>query len=332
MNKEELITEYKKEMQEIAKDVNILLIDDDVILQGQMKKILGHFFARIDCAQNGVDALDLYERRHYDIIITDLTMPLMNGVALAKEIKSRDREQSLFVVSAHNESEKLIELINIGVDGFFLKPLSIITLLDLLKKKCQALYDKRMKEHYSKLLDRVQEELKERNRVLEETFFHLMYSSDEPRCSEEERAAYENFLHHPKENFALIDESFQRLEERFNCMLLARHEQSEEESLTLIAEIFGGYAQGIEELGFLEPLAQSLKRLDELLRECCQREALFTFVMADTTELFDGLELLRKELFAYKERKNIFILVSKALSKSMALQRVLEALSAEEKM
>lgn len=141
MSKEELIAEYKKEMQESAKNINILLVDDDVILQGQMKKILGHFFARIDCAQNGVDALALYERRRYDIIITDLKMPLVGGVALAKEIKSRDREQSLFVVSAHNDSEKLIELINIGVDGFFLKPLSIITLLDMLKKRCQALYE-----------------------------------------------------------------------------------------------------------------------------------------------------------------------------------------------
>lgn len=327
MKKEELIAQYKQEMQKVTKGVNILLVDDDLILQGQMKKVLGHFFARIDCAQNGKDALALFERRRYHIIITDLTMPLMNGIALAKEIKSRDKEQSLFVISAHNESEKLIELINIGVDGFFLKPLNVTTLLELIKKRCEALYDKKMKEHYSKLLDKAQEELKERNRVLEETFFHLINSSDEKFVSIEKNSSVEEYLAVHKEDAHEIYEGLERLEESFNCLLLTHHEQKEPKSLGMLSEMLSEYAKLIKRLEFFYYLAEQIESISELLEKLKNRESLLELIMADITELFDALELFKKEVFEYKTQKNIFVVVSKIqqkISKTETLLRVIE--------
>lgn len=65
-----------------------------------------------------------------DIVLTDIIMPSMSGLELAKKIKEISPKTKIIVVTAYGSSEYLMEAIEIGVDGFLTKPIS----LDVLDK------------------------------------------------------------------------------------------------------------------------------------------------------------------------------------------------------
>ncbi|MDO8454960.1 MAG: response regulator, partial [Sulfurimonas sp.] len=125
-------------------------------------------------ANHGQEALDKYEIKQYDLIITDLTMPFMDGIALAEQIKFRNESQQIIVLSAHSENDKLIKLINIGVDGFLLKPVDVKLVIKQLSKTCQALYDHKMLEYFNLILEEITQELKDSNIELENVLNELM--------------------------------------------------------------------------------------------------------------------------------------------------------------
>ena len=128
-----------KHLREISFNMNILLVEDDDLLRNQLKQLLSGFFGRIDVAENGLEALEKYSERSYDLIITDIKMPLMNGIELVRKLRDLNSFQNILIISAYSESEKLLELINIGIDGFLLKPINIENILTLLDKICSNL-------------------------------------------------------------------------------------------------------------------------------------------------------------------------------------------------
>ena len=78
--------------------------------------------------------MDKYREGSYDIVITDINMPVMSGVKLSREIKASNKKQVIIVISAHDEAKYLLDLINMGVDNFVLKPLDIGQFLGVLHK------------------------------------------------------------------------------------------------------------------------------------------------------------------------------------------------------
>jgi CheY-like chemotaxis protein len=108
-----------------AKDKSILLVDDDKIIISILKKSLEKYFSHVYWANDGQEAWDLYKNHHreFDIIITDINMPNMNGIELTKKLKDDNLENSVIVLSASQDVEFLVELIDIGVDSVVLKPL-----------------------------------------------------------------------------------------------------------------------------------------------------------------------------------------------------------------
>jgi DNA-binding response OmpR family regulator len=138
MDKQNLIR-----LSELANNLNLLYVEDDKILQTKTKQILEELFASVDCADNGQEGLDEYvqygieNNRFYDLVITDIQMPVMSGVALSKEIVKINPDQTIIVISAHDDSEYLIEFINIGIMKFIKKPFTfdnlILSLLEILE-------------------------------------------------------------------------------------------------------------------------------------------------------------------------------------------------------
>ncbi len=108
--------------------LNILLVEDHVLLRTHIVEILSDLFARVDEAQDGVDALEqyiAYEQKYgnyYDLIISDIQMPKMNGIDLTAEIYARREEQPIIILSAHQDAKYLLALINFGVAQFITKP------------------------------------------------------------------------------------------------------------------------------------------------------------------------------------------------------------------
>ncbi len=75
-------------------------------------------------ANDGVEALELYKKYNPDIILTDITMPNMNGLELAKEIRKISLHTQIIILTAHSEQEVLIQAFNSNVVNYLIKPIN----------------------------------------------------------------------------------------------------------------------------------------------------------------------------------------------------------------
>lgn len=85
-------------------------------------------------ASNGVDCLEKLENIHPDVLLLDVNMPEKNGLEVLEEIKKKNYDVKVLILTVHNELEYLLKAIDIGVDGYILKDSESVEL----KKAIQA--------------------------------------------------------------------------------------------------------------------------------------------------------------------------------------------------
>lgn len=142
-----------KELKESAQGIKVLYVEDDNDLRVNTARLLGTFFDEVQTAANGSEGLDLFRSQTYDIVLTDINMPVMNGVKMTEKIKHIDRKAIVIVVSAHDESAYLLDLINLGVDFFVLKPLDLQVFLETLNKAILMVQHAHLEERYKRELE-----------------------------------------------------------------------------------------------------------------------------------------------------------------------------------
>lgn len=106
------------------KNKTILLVEDEKIIRENIASMLKFFFKEVYTAIDGYDGLDKYENYLPDIIMTDLKMPNMGGFELIKELEKRACSSYTIIVSAHTDTELLLEAINKGVNRYLIKPIT----------------------------------------------------------------------------------------------------------------------------------------------------------------------------------------------------------------
>ena len=137
-----------------SKNLNILYVEDDKNLLEATSELLEDFFNKVDTATNGENGLEKYKEfkkinnNYYDLIITDINMPKMNGLEMIKEIININIEQTIIVISAYNESERLIELIHEGIANFVMKPIIPTQLMTILYRTCKIISTQKQKDNY----------------------------------------------------------------------------------------------------------------------------------------------------------------------------------------
>jgi C4-dicarboxylate-specific signal transduction histidine kinase len=119
------------------KEMNILYVEDDEETLKVYTKILSKYSKNIKYTTNGKDALNIFQNNKIDIIISDINMPIMNGIKLAKSIKEINSNTPIFFTTAFNENKYLMESIDMGIDGYILKPIDTKKLLSKLEKSAK---------------------------------------------------------------------------------------------------------------------------------------------------------------------------------------------------
>ena len=140
-------------LEEYGKSISVLFVEDDKKIAKEMSDLLKDIFLYVNVANDGKEALFQYlkfsreNNKYYDLIITDIQMPNMNGIDFIKNIYKENSFQSVIVLSAHNESEYLMELINLGISQFILKPINYDSFIDVIYKVSKQIYEKSYKEN-----------------------------------------------------------------------------------------------------------------------------------------------------------------------------------------
>lgn len=138
----------------------VLLVEDEELARKTLAFYLNTIFDEVVVACDGADALEIIKKsfdkkENFDLIITDLNMPNVNGMQMIDEILKLIPNQRFIIVSAHKNEEDLLKLINLRVSGYFVKPLNIDNMMEMLQKaKEEVLLDKQPKiqEKTNKLL------------------------------------------------------------------------------------------------------------------------------------------------------------------------------------
>jgi PAS domain S-box-containing protein len=145
-----------KKLIETTKNLNVLFVEDDVDALNEASKIFKRFFNKVDLAKDGVEGLELFKKNGYDLVITDISMPRMNGFEMLKAIKAIKSDTYTLVITAFNETDYYLEAIQIGVDGFILKPINLEQLMSVFSKIALNFTLKQQAEKYFSLLTQYQ--------------------------------------------------------------------------------------------------------------------------------------------------------------------------------
>jgi len=108
---------------EYTKNLNVLYVEDDLELLETTRELLENFFLRLDVAKDGQEGLEKYltfnkeKGFSYDLVVTDINMPNMNGLDMSVQMLKTSPMQSIVITSAHNEIEFLSKAIDIGIEA-----------------------------------------------------------------------------------------------------------------------------------------------------------------------------------------------------------------------
>jgi two-component system chemotaxis response regulator CheY len=100
----------------------VLLVDDAAFMRMRCAKVLTKLGHSVVEAENGVQAVDQFEKEKPDLILLDITMPEMDGIEALKAIKTRDPGAKVAMVSAMGQQSMVLEAIKSGAADFVLKP------------------------------------------------------------------------------------------------------------------------------------------------------------------------------------------------------------------
>ncbi len=152
----------------LGSKLDILYVEDDKTLLLETSTILEKIFKSVDTANNGAEGLMKFTQNSYDLVITDIEMPELNGLEMSEQIKEIDPKMIIIVISAYSNSSYLIEAINIGINYYVLKPILLPQLLSTLHSVVEVIENRRIAFEFH------QRELHESIRAANEKLFYAM--------------------------------------------------------------------------------------------------------------------------------------------------------------
>ncbi|GBD26764.1 Transcriptional regulatory protein ZraR [bacterium HR30] len=105
-----------------AEPVRTLLVEDEPNMVRTLTKILERRGHQVESAANGKEALVRLEEGAYDLVITDLNMPVMNGLDLLREMRERGLEAAVIVLTGYGTIQSAVEALKLGAGDYLIKP------------------------------------------------------------------------------------------------------------------------------------------------------------------------------------------------------------------
>ena len=109
-------------MNSSVKDLKILIVEDEPKLASLLKDAVNSYCYSVTIATNGQEGIEKFLKVKPDIIITDIMMPILDGLDMTMQIKEYNNDIPIIILSAFGDQEKLLKAIDVGINKYFIKP------------------------------------------------------------------------------------------------------------------------------------------------------------------------------------------------------------------
>ena len=152
----------------LLKRLTLLYVEDDDIIRNELSQLLANFFSQVLVAKDGKEGLRTFLENQdtIDIILTDINMPLYNGIDMVKKIRNIDSKISVIFATAYSDNEFLLDAIKLRVQEYIIKPIDIRKLLSFLNDIASNLYQEFLLKQQQYELTKYKEILDSNNIVI----------------------------------------------------------------------------------------------------------------------------------------------------------------------
>ena len=272
-----------KELQELTQNLSVLYVEDDASIQQTMARYLEKFFHTVVTASDGLEGLKRFQVQKFDIVITDLSMPKMNGLDMIEQIRNLNEEQSILITTAHSESNYMFTALKAHVDGYVIKPFDFVQLNQELFKIAQKI-----------------------NRFKENTEYkvHLQEMVDSKTSQLQKMVDFQND-NYEKTLFAMVEMIEQRdtytaghsKRVAHYCVLIANNMGYSEDDCTLLHQ--AGILHDIGKIATPDSVLLNPKRLNEIEYILIQEHVAVGFSLLKNIPMFEPLSEI---VYSHHER------------------------------
>lgn len=174
-----------KEILEKLQSLTLLYAEDEEGIRKNIADSLRYYVKDVIEVANGDEAFKQYEQKKPDIILTDIHMPILNGIEFIKKVRAINRDIPVVMITAHTDKEYLLEAVELHMEKYIIKPLDLEILLEVLEK-CVLILNTNQKivlkvdENYSYDYDKKELRFKNQSVILnkkEMYFFEVLISN-----------------------------------------------------------------------------------------------------------------------------------------------------------
>jgi len=118
----------------LFENLTVLYVEDDDMTIEEISFFLKKCVKKLLIAKNGQEGIDLFKAHEPDIVISDIQMPVKNGLDMCEEILKIKEDFPIILTSAHSDGDYLIKAIELGIEKYLLKPINMIEMLAVIQK------------------------------------------------------------------------------------------------------------------------------------------------------------------------------------------------------
>ena len=139
------------------KNLSALVVEDDPLIRDAMARTVKRMVGEVYLAENGREGLELFLEKRPDLVISDIMMPVLDGLDMAEKIKEASPETPVVLITASNDTANLVRAIDIGVEKFVVKPVDSLKMKSVLVSTAGYLLERRELEQSRAALQKARE-------------------------------------------------------------------------------------------------------------------------------------------------------------------------------
>lgn len=134
-----------EDLKNFIKTLNVLYVEDEDSAREITAKMLKRFFNNVEACENGLEGYLSFQKKHanqekYDLIISDINMPKLDGIDMTQRIREIDNEVPIIFITARHESETLIKAIQLQVLNYIIKPIDVEAMSKVIYSSCEKIF------------------------------------------------------------------------------------------------------------------------------------------------------------------------------------------------